>query len=54
LGNLAVKVGRNHARKVVSATIDEQTIQVHHGPHLLVTAARTTTDVITHRRARNH
>ncbi|MDT7728748.1 MAG: hypothetical protein QOI21_5324 [Actinomycetota bacterium] len=49
-----IQIGRNHARKVVTAIIDDQNIQVHHGPHLLITAARTATDVITHRRAQNN
>jgi transposase InsO family protein len=49
-----VQVGRNHARKVVTATVDEDAIQVHDGLHLLVTAARTTTLVVTHRRAQHH
>jgi hypothetical protein len=49
-----VQVGRNHARKVVTATVDEHTIAVHHGPHLLVTALRTTSDEVRHRRAEHH
>lgn len=49
-----VQVGRNHARKVLTVTIDETTIQVHDGPHLLVTAPRTTTLVVTHKRAQHH
>jgi hypothetical protein len=49
-----IQIGRNHARKVVTATLDHDTIQIHHGPHLLVTAARTTTNTITHHRAHNH
>lgn len=49
-----VQVGRNHARKVLAVTIDETTIHVHDGPHLLVTAPRTTTLVVTHKRAQHH
>ncbi|SFR27741.1 hypothetical protein SAMN04488564_111207 [Lentzea waywayandensis] len=49
-----VQVGRNHARNALAVTIDETTIQVHDGPHLLVTAPRTTTLVITHKRAQHH
>lgn len=49
-----IQVGRNHARKLVTATVDDQHIQVHDGPHLLVTVPRTTTLVVTHRRAQNH
>lgn len=48
-----IQIGRQHARKVVRVTLDEQTIQVHHTGHLLVTTPRTSTDVITHRRAHN-
>ena len=47
------QIGRSHARKVVTATVDEQRIQAHDVPHLLVTASRTTTMVVTHRRAQN-
>ncbi len=32
-----IQIGRQHARKVVTATLDEDTIQVHDGPHLLAT-----------------
>jgi hypothetical protein len=49
-----VQVGRNHARKVLAVTIDETTIQVHDGPHLLVTAPRTTNLVVTHKRKQHH
>jgi transposase InsO family protein len=49
-----VQVGRNHARKVLTVTLDETTIQVHDGPHLLVTAPRTTDLVVTHKRAQHH
>ncbi|WP_434439658.1 hypothetical protein [Lentzea sp. E54] len=42
------------ARKVLPVTIDETTIQVHDGPHLLVTAPRTTSLVVTHKRAQHH
>jgi transposase InsO family protein len=49
-----VQIGRNHARKLVTATVDDQHIQVHDGPHLLVTVPRSTTLVVTHRRAQNH
>jgi hypothetical protein len=34
--------------------LDETTIQVHDGPHLLVTATRTTDLVVTHKRAQHH
>ncbi|CAM01827.1 hypothetical protein [Saccharopolyspora erythraea] len=51
---LRIRIGRNHARKVVTAPIDERAIQVHGGPYLLVTAARTTTGPITHRRAQDN
>lgn len=48
-----IQIGRQHARKVVTMTLDEHTIQVHHAGHLLVTTPRTSTDVVTHRRAHN-
>ena len=49
-----IQIGRQHARKVVTATLDQDTIQVHHGGHLLVTTPRTSTDAVTHHRAQNH
>jgi transposase InsO family protein len=49
-----VQVGRNHARKVLTVTLDETTIQVHDGPHLLLTAPRTTSLVVRHTRAQHH
>ena len=49
-----VQLGRNHARKVVTATITERDIHVHDGPHLLVSVPRTTSLVITRRRAQHH
>jgi transposase InsO family protein len=49
-----VQLGRQHARKVVSVTLDEHTIHVHDGPNLLVTVPRTTTLEVTHRRAQHH
>jgi hypothetical protein len=48
-----VQIDRQHARKVVTVTLDEHTIQFHHAGHLLVTTPRTSTDVVTHRRAHN-
>ena len=49
-----VQLGRQHARKVVAATLDEHTIHVHDGPNLLVTVPRTTTLEVTHHRAQHH
>ncbi|MEV0082891.1 IS481 family transposase [Saccharopolyspora sp. NPDC050642] len=49
-----IQIGRNHARKLVTATIDDQHIHVHDGPNLLITVPRTTTLEITHKRAQNH
>ena len=46
-------LGMQEGRKVVTVTLDEHTIQVHHAGHLLVTTPRTSTDVVTHRRAHN-
>jgi len=49
-----VQIGRNHAREVLAVTNDETTIHVHDGPHLLVTAPRTTTHTVTPKRAQHH
>lgn len=49
-----IQIGRNHARAVVTATIDEDNITVHHGPHLLIRTPRTNTAAVTRRRASNH
>jgi hypothetical protein len=49
-----VQLGRQHARKVVTVTLDQDDIQVHDGPNLLVTIPRTTTLEVTHRRAQHH
>ncbi len=49
-----IQIGRNHARAVVTVCLDEDTITVHHGPHLLATTPRTTTGTVARRRANNH
>ncbi|WP_433734673.1 IS481 family transposase [Nocardia sp. CA-129566] len=49
-----IQIGRNHARAIVSVTLDEHTITVHHGTHLLTHTPRTTTDTVTRHRASNH
>ncbi|WP_081706552.1 integrase core domain-containing protein [Nocardia sp. CNY236] len=49
-----IQIGRNHARAVVTATVDEDTITVHHGPHLLIRTPRTNTTPVTRHRASNH
>ncbi|MEU2033273.1 hypothetical protein [Nocardia amamiensis] len=49
-----IQIGRNHARAIVTATIDEDTITVHHGTHLLIRTPRTNTTTVTRHRASNH
>ncbi|HEU5476127.1 MAG TPA: IS481 family transposase [Actinophytocola sp.] len=49
-----IQLGRQHARKVVTITLDQHTIHIHHGPNLLVTTPRTTTQQVTPHRAHNH
>ncbi|MCE7010106.1 hypothetical protein LWC34_45985 [Kibdelosporangium philippinense] len=49
-----ILIGRQHARKVLTISLDETTIHVHDGPHLLATVPRTTDLVVTHKRAQNH
>ncbi|RSM75568.1 IS481 family transposase [Kibdelosporangium aridum] len=49
-----IQIGRQHARKVLTLTLDETTIHVHDGPHLLATVPRTTNLAVTHKRAQNH
>jgi transposase InsO family protein len=49
-----IQIGRNHARKLITATITEQHIHIHDGPHLLLSVPRTTSLTITRRRAQHH
>lgn len=49
-----VQLGRQHARKVVTVTLDQHLIHIHDGPNLLASVPRTTTLEVTTRRAHNH